>query len=189
MRKIIQISIVLVVVSVIFALVATSIYNNNTALDNGKHPTSVTPVNSVITPTPPANTPNLVAALGVSEVQNSSIMQRAYNRLYIEGTVNNTGTVAASNVGLHVLAYAADGTLEVNLTVPLIPVGELGTDDELTSYILSYDAVYPIGLCYYYKSLTLGNLTVGESATVSLNIYHRGTVTNWSVTPVYTNST
>jgi hypothetical protein len=194
MRKVIQTSIVVVAIALLFALVAASFYYDNTVLDNKKSQIlpATSPEPSGTTPITPVDAPNLEATLGVSEVpamQEGAIMKRAYNRLYIEGTVNNTGKATVLNAGLHIVAYAADGTLEINLTVPLIPCGELGTDDELTSYILSYDAVYPIGLVYYYKSLTFENLAAGQGASVAINIYHRGTVTNWTVTPVYTTST
>jgi hypothetical protein len=121
---------------------------------------------------------NLVAELGVSEVSNTSSISRSYNRLFIEGSVTDNGQDEALNAGVHVLAYAADGTLEINMTIPLTH-GEFGTNEAIYSYICSFDP-------YCASSPKLGNLSSGQSADVNLDIYHEGTVTNWTVTPVWT---
>jgi hypothetical protein len=89
-----------------------------------------------------------------------------YNYLHIWGSVNNTGKGIAYNAGLHVVAYSAAGTVEINMTVPL-----------------TIDVEVEIG-----SSLPLGNLDAGKSATVVLDIYHLGTVTSWTITPVWTKS-
>ncbi|MGO8805743.1 MAG: hypothetical protein ACLQO7_03935 [Candidatus Bathyarchaeia archaeon] len=123
---------------------------------------------------------NLVTAIGVAEVVNTSRVSRAYNRLYIEGSVTNNGSGFAFNVGLRVLACAADGTLEINMTVPLT-YGEFGTNAAIYSYIYSFDP-------YCTSSPQFGNLSSGQSAEVNLDIYHDGTVTNWTITPVWTNT-
>ena len=123
---------------------------------------------------------NLVTALGVAEIVNTSSVSRAYNRLYIEGSVTNNGSGLAFNVGLHVVAYTADGTLEINMTVPLT-YGEFGTNAAIYSYIYSFD---PYGT----SSPKFGNLSYGQSADVNLDIYHEGTVTNWIITPLWTNT-
>ena len=68
---------------------------------------------------------NLVTAHGITEVnKDTSKVPRSYNRLYIDGTVTNAGTSTAFNAGLHVVAYTVDGTLEINMTIPLTK-GEL----------------------------------------------------------------
>jgi hypothetical protein len=90
-----------------------------------------------------------------------------YNYLHIWGSVNNTGKGIAYNAGLHVVAYSAAGTVEINMTVPLTIEGNV-----------------PIG-----SSLPLGNLDAGQSATVVLDItQYQGTVNSWNITPVWTNS-
>ncbi len=123
--------------------------------------------------------PNLVTALGIKEVSNTSSISRSYNRLYIEGYVTNAGTGTAFNAGLHVAAYAADGTLEINMTFP-IGSGDFGTSYAINSYVQSFDPVF--------TSLKFGNLASGQIVNVHLNIYHEGIVSNWIVTPVSKNA-
>ena len=66
------------------------------------------------------------------------------------------------------------GTLEINMTVPL-GGGMFGTD-----------AAVEVG--HYIDSLQLGPLYSGQTDTIAIAIYHEGTVSNWTVTPVWTNS-
>ena len=65
-------------------------------------------------------TANLATALNVTEIPRNSPFNvpspLPYNYLYITGSVSNTGESTAYNAGLHVAAYAADGTLEINMT-------------------------------------------------------------------------
>ena len=123
---------------------------------------------------------NLVATLGVNDVGNTSSISRSYNRLFIEGSVTNNGQGEALNAGLHVSAYAADGTLEINMTVPLT-YGEFGTSGAIYSYICTFDP-------YCTSSQKFENLSSGRSANVNLDIYHEGTVSNWTITPTWTNA-
>jgi len=143
----------------------------------GKYDVSYSEITSLVMIVNPSA--NLVAGLGVSEVGNTSSITRSYNRLFIEGSVTNNGQGEALNAGLHVLAYAEDGTLEINMTVPLT-CGEFGANAAIYSYIYSFDP-------YCTSSPKFGNLSGGQSADVNLDIYHEGTVANWTVTPVWTN--
>jgi hypothetical protein len=69
---------------------------------------------------------NLVTTLGITEVPGGSSSYMGglvstpvpFNYLFIEGSVINTGDGTAYNAGLHVVAYSANGTLEINMTVP-----------------------------------------------------------------------
>ena len=67
--------------------------------------------------------PNIVTSLGVTEVPYNSPHNfptpLLYNHLLIMGSVTNTGVSTAYNAGLHVVAYQADGKVQVNMTVPL----------------------------------------------------------------------
>lgn len=122
-------------------------------------------------------TVNLVASVGINE-----ILSNPYNYLNITGSVNNTGEATAYNAGLLVVAYTATGTLEINMTFPL-DTGEIfGADAAINSWISSY--YYG----YYALSLPLGDLGGGLTTPIDLGIYHEGTVTNWTITPVWTNS-
>jgi hypothetical protein len=122
---------------------------------------------------------NLITALGIAEVGNTSELTHPYNRLYIAGTVTNNGSGAALNAGLQVIAYNTYGRLEINMTVP-IGRGEFGTSEAITSYILSNNP--------YSDPPKFGNLVSGGTANANLNIYHEGVVRNWTITPVWTNT-
>ncbi len=130
---------------------------------------------------------HIVKALGVSEVPYNAPNNAGdvpYSRLYISGTVTNTGRGAAFNAGLHVVAYTANGTLEINMTVPLVNDATFGTDNATDAWVSSWVSAWGGSV----GSSQLGNLSSGQIATIDLNIYHEGTVTNWTVTPVWTNS-
>ena len=156
---------------------------------------------------------NLSTHLKVSEVTNGTSPSQkvyfngilAYDALYIDGTVINTGNLTAHNAGLKVVAYSADGTLEINMTVPLVAgylaynpselitlgsdIVYYGTDDVTQAYatVLNnyYENVNPNGSIY---SLTLGSLGGGQTALVDVEIIHEGIVANWTVTAVCINS-
>jgi hypothetical protein len=105
-----------------------------------------------------------------------------FNDLYLNGSVINNGGGAAFSAGLHVLAYAANGTVEVNMTVPLVN-GEwvYGTDATTDAYASNYYKSY-LG------SLQLETLKSGQTVTFDLSFYHEGIASNWTVTPVWTNT-
>ena len=131
---------------------------------------------------------NIVTALGVTEVPanspNNYPTPLLYNHLYISGSVTNTGEGTAYNAGLHVVAREADGKVEVDMTVPLVgPQNESG--NEITDFapVFGTDAKTQI---YGNDSLRLGNLFSGQTLSISLGIFHEGTVTNWTITPVWT---
>lgn len=134
---------------------------------------------------------NIVTSLGVTEVPYNSLdnfpSPLLYNHLYISGTVTNTGTGTAYDAGLHVVAYAANGTLEVNMTVPIVN-GENETGSEITDFgpVFGTDAATQI---YGNDSLQLGNLYSEQTDSISLGIFHEGKVTDWSITPVWTQTT
>lgn len=126
---------------------------------------------------------HLEANLGVAEVGNTSESTYFYPfyRLYITGIVKNTGQGEALNAGLHVIAYASDGTVEINMTVPLVSSADFGTDNSTNAFVKEWDAENGISA----NPSQFSNLNGGESVTVEFNIYHEGIVTNWTVTPVW----
>ena len=94
---------------------------------------------------------------------------------------------------MQVVAYSSDGTLEINMTVPLVVNAVYGTDDATRSLILNNPRTYEgndIGSVHFGQigSLQLGSLEVGQTANVFLVIYHEGIVANWTVTPAWTNT-
>jgi len=154
--------------------------NQQVAVDNSQISNLTAQMSNLRSEIANLTSPNLVAALGVSEVGNTSSISRSYNRLFIDGSVTNNGQGEALNAGLHVLAYAADGMLEINMTVPLT-YGEFGANAAIYSYIYSFDP-------YCTSSPKFGNLSSGQSSDVNLDIYHEGIVTKWTITPVWTNT-
>jgi hypothetical protein len=131
---------------------------------------------------------NLVTALGVTEVPydspNNFPSPLLYNHLFITGSVTNTGEGTAYNAGLHVVAYEANGKVEVNMTVPLDgPENVTGNEITILAPVFGTNAATQI---YGNDSLQLGELYSGQTASISLGIFHEGTVTNWTITPVWT---
>ncbi len=123
-----------------------------------------------------------------------------YDSLWINGSVTNIGQASAVNAGLHVEAYAEDGSLEINMIVPLANA-VYGTDSHTISFISNFadysltlngivigdyapSGSLPLG---HTGSLIFGSLDPGQTVSITLAIYHEGTVSNWTVTPVWTN--
>jgi hypothetical protein len=134
-------------------------------------------------------TANLVTALGIVEVPKDSPHNfpnpLLYNHLYVEGSVTNSGSGIAYRAGLHVIAYAADGTEEINLTVPLVSLLN-ATGNEVTMFgpVFGTNAKTQI---YGNDSLELGSLSAGQTVQISLTVFHESTVSTWTVTPVWKN--
>jgi hypothetical protein len=172
MKKIIAVSFLVIFILFVSAIAGTIFYyngivnseNSKIASQNNEIANLASQISNITAQISNLTTANLVTALVVTEVGVFSPPNANY--LSITGSVNNTGKGIAYNAGLHVVAYSAAGTVEINMTVPL-----------------TIDVEVEIG-----SSLQLGNLDAGQSATVVLDIYHLGTVTSWTITPVWTNS-
>jgi len=121
---------------------------------------------------------HLVTALGANEIGYSEGDLEPYNHLWITGSVTNTGESTAYNAGLYVVAYNSTGTLEINMTVPLVN-SQPGTMPGAV-----FDASSNVNGS---SSPQLGNLDSGQNAPIMISIFHQGTVTNWTITPVWTN--
>ena len=126
-------------------------------------------------------TANLVTAIGATEVPKNSSHNlpsvHLYNHLYISGSVINTGEGTAYNAGLHVVAFDMNGGLRINMTVPLGGgMAAFGTDSKIIEYLGGG------------SSTVLGRLYGGETTGIDIAIFHEGTVSNWTMTPVWTNS-
>lgn len=135
-------------------------------------------------------TANLVTALGIVEVPKDSPHNfpnpLLYNHLYVEGSVTNDDSGIAYHAGLHVVAYAADGMEEINLTVPLFSLmNATGTEVTMFGPVFGTNAKTQI---YGNDSLALGSLSAGQTAQISFAIFHESKVSAWTVTPVWTNS-
>lgn len=165
------------IIAVLFLslFVGTTIYYNN---QTAKLISQISSLHDQITN---LTTANLVTALGVTEVLGNSshnIVVQPYNHLYISGQVNNTGKGTAYNSGLNVVAYDAQGTLEINITVPF-GFGVFGTNKATEAQALRVSGS---------SSLELGFVYSGQSVGADSAIYHEGYVTNWTVTPVGINT-
>jgi hypothetical protein len=143
---------------------------------------------------------NLTLHLGVTEISNKTIQPSfeslTYDALFIKGTVVNTGNLTAYDAGLRVAAYSANGTLEINMTVPLVHGGafymgsdpyygdviDFGTDNATQALASELDSA--IGSS---DSLKLGVLGGGQTVPVNINILHEGIVTKWTISAIWTN--
>jgi hypothetical protein len=122
----------------------------------------------------------LVTALGTREITDPGIWNPSpFNHLFIQGIVTNIGYSTAYNAGLRVVASDANGKVQVDMTVPLCSAS-FGTDTDKVAYTLTqYDGT---------TETKLGTLAATTVAHVDIEIFHKGNVTNWDVTPVWTNS-
>ena len=88
---------------------------------------------------------------------------------------------------MHVVAYTATGILEINMTVPL---GVGGYGEGVNNSTNALGTTY--GTFGFFSQETSSPITtvytglVGPQAIIA--IYHGGTVTKWTITPVWTNS-
>jgi cell division protein FtsL len=127
-------------------------------------------------------TANLVSSLAIKEVAKGYNYGGTvpYNHLMISGSVTNVGQGTAYNAGLQVMAYASDGTKEINMTVPLLERAVYPTDNATSDFV---------GTIIGVSSRTLGYLIGNSSVYITeIDIYHEGVVANWTVMPIWTNS-
>jgi hypothetical protein len=199
-KKIIATSI-LIAILFVAAIAGTIVYCNGVLSDgnskieslNGKISDLTSRVSDLKTQDSQTNnllSPKIVTSLGISEVPYDSPHNYPtpllYNHLIIMGSVANTGVTTAYNAGLHVVATQADGKVQINMTVPLDNWAN-ETTNENTDFapVFGTDASTQI---YGNESLQLGNLYSGQNVTIILGIFHHGTVTNWTITPVWTSN-
>ena len=185
-KKIIAIS-VLIAILFVSAIGGTIVYFNNRVSNLNSQVSNLKSQIKYLT------NANLTASLSTTELPYSTrffngtlipayIRLKEFSNLFINGSVTNDGGGIAFNAGLHVLAYTANETLAVNMTVPLVN-GEwvFGTDATTNAYVSNYYKDY-LG------TLQLGYLKSGQTVAFDLSFYHEGIVTNWTVTPVWTNT-
>jgi len=125
-------------------------------------------------------TTKLVASLNVRAYPAMSQNVISYSSsLWIVGTVTNVGDAVAYNTGIHVIAYTAQGTLEINMTCPLegLPVTYNATTRNTVPQLS------PLNSGYGYDSYSSSN-----SQSVALTIYTQEQVSNWTITPIWTNT-
>ncbi len=176
-KKIIAVSFLIVAILFVSAIAGTIFYYNNKVSNLNSQISNLKAQLKKLT------TANLTTALGIAEVIPNNSGNKGnptkFNNLYITGSVANTGQSTAYNAGLHVVAYDAIGKVEINMTVPMDYDATFGTDAATNAYVSS---IYQTSL------LQLGNLYSEQNVSIAIAIYHEGTVTNWTVTPVWTNT-
>jgi hypothetical protein len=126
---------------------------------------------------------NLTTALQGKEIVTSdyaATQSIPYNYFYISGTVTNTGNGTAFEIGLHVIAYDIydKSTRDIDMTLPL--GGTFGTDSTINAYVAKSQGGT--------SSFQLESLGSGQTKTINIQIFHEGTVSNWTITPVWTNN-
>jgi hypothetical protein len=173
------------VIAILFvsAIAGTVVYYN-TALNNKNSVISslqsqlsnqnkeIANLTSQIAVQPDLSKPHIITELGVIELETD---WGPSWRLFIQGSAYNMGNSTAFNAGLKVQAYSGTGVLEINMTVPFVNGYNYGTDSSITSKLMQLGPAQ------------LGNLTSGRAVIIDLDIYHEGVVTNWTVSPVWTN--
>ena len=125
---------------------------------------------------------NLTTALQGKEIVTSdyaATQSIPYNYFYISGTVTNTGNGTAFETGLHVIAYDVydKSTRDIDMALPF--GGRFGTDSTINAYVASQGGT---------SSFQLESLDSEQTKTINIQIFHEGTVSNWTVTPIWTNS-
>lgn len=149
--------VVILFVSVIAGM--TVYYNNKTANLNSQ-------ISSLKTQIENLPSANLTSDLTITEIPyqthflNGTIIPDYYpqrfSNLFINGSATNNGGGVAFNAGLHVSAYT-NGTLTVNMTVPLVNSDwTFGTDSTTNAYVSNYYK-YTLG------KLQLGYLKSGQT--------------------------
>ena len=126
---------------------------------------------------------NVTTALQGKEIVTSdyaATQSIPYNYFYISGTVTNTGNGTAFETGLHVIAYDVydKNTIDIDLTLPF--GGRFGTDGTIDAYVAKSQGGT--------SSFQLESLGSGQTKTINIQIFHEGTVSNWSITLVWKNS-
>ncbi len=192
-KKIIAISVLIVAVLFVSAIAgAMSYYNNKLAYQNNEIANLTSQISKLTGIIANYPTVNLTAHLGVHELlgneskdYNGNPTPIPYNYLYITGTVTNSGKGTAYNVGLHVVAYDAfsNGTLDINATFPLSG-GIRGSDAATDAFALKNYGGYNQVLGVVDGEQTV---SIGSDSYPDLSILHEGTVSNWTITPVWTN--
>jgi hypothetical protein len=121
--------------------------------------------------------PSLYTSLGVTEITGTNGLN---NRLWIQGIVTNLGEGTAFNSGLHITAHSSNGTIVLNITVPLNNnnvVNYASKEASQSAYVSNGDN---------YPSYFLTSLAGGGTAVIGINVFHIGTASNWTVTPIWT---
>jgi hypothetical protein len=189
---------VLIAILVVGAFVGTIFYFNSEIANLNSQISNIKSQLTIVTgQLKNLTTANVVTSLTATEVPysyNNYTGHELLNYLYIAGSATNTGRGTAYNTGLHVVAYTATGALEIDMTVPLGVGGYgYGVNNSTNALGTTYTpnsphlSILSPGLGAAPVS-TLGSVPGFNSGLIAIAIYHEGTVTNWTITPVWTDS-
>jgi hypothetical protein len=133
-------------------------------------------------------TANLIAALGVTEIQPQpdQIFGSKDSHLWITGWVLNSGASKAIHAGLTVLAFDETNAVVLNVTVPVTDRGfSTALNDSLVPAV-PYWLPGAISL----NKLTYGDVLSEENVTVGFSIFHEGifpSSTRYQIIPIWEN--
>ena len=126
------------------------------------------------------STANLVAALNTKEYPATTQYGVSFkNSLFIVGLVNNIGEGVAYNAGLRVVGYTANSILEMNMTIA-VQGGTYTYDSE--------DYTAPAKLPTVNSGYSFDSYSNSNSVSIGMTIYSQDFVSNYTVTPVWTNT-
>jgi hypothetical protein len=124
-------------------------------------------------------TANLVASLATKEYPATTDLVGRYveNSLFIVGSITNSGDGIAYNAGLHLVGYASNGTLVMDMVVPFGAANSYSSQDYVSSQLSELHSGYG-----YDASDT------PHRAIIGLTIYTPEFLANYTVTPVWKNT-
>lgn len=129
-------------------------------------------------------TANLTAALGIVEIQASSVSELNWsNYLWVTGFITNVGKATASNVTMQVYAFDKSNNTLMNVTCP-INAGVFDSSEKKNIVSQTFQATS--------SQFTIPYLLTQQRIEVRVGIYHEGNfpdTTTYKIIPVWTNPT
>jgi len=114
------------------------------------------------------STTDIITKLGATDILGNSTTP---NYLLITGTVSYEGESSAYNAGLHIIGLSATDTPVINMTIPIVSAN-------IQNPIIYQNA--------FITGISLSTLYPNQSVSMAAIIYHAGTVTNYTINPVWT---
>jgi hypothetical protein len=129
-------------------------------------------------------TANLTAALGIVEIQASSVTELNWsNYLWVTGYISNVGKATASNITMQVYVFDEANNTLMNVTCPIHSgVFDSSEKKDIVSQMFQDTS----------NEFTFGDLLSGQKVEVRVGIYHYGSfpsTTTYKIIPVWTNPT
>jgi hypothetical protein len=129
-------------------------------------------------------TANLTAALGIVEIQASSVSELNWsNYLWVTGYISNVGKATASNVAMQVYAFDNTNNTLMNATCP-IHSGVFDSSEKKNIVSQTFQVTS--------NEFTFGDILSQQKVIVRVGIYHEGSfpdTTTYKIIPIWTNPT